>query len=708
MTVMTRIRQNMGIVVILVALSLVAFILTDFFTSFTRIFGGPPDVGEIAGETISYTEYTQRYNTRLDLARQQAQATGYTLTDNDQFFIMNDVWNNMVKEVVYEEEFDKTGVEVTGEELFDMFAGKNIAQEVRESFQAQFDQMGRPFNPDDMVRLLEQYTENPEARRSLKQFEEYLGKIRAEKKYKTMLKSGFIGSKMLANQRYVDQNRKVDLAFVGVNYSQISDSLVDVSDGDLRAYLNKNKGKYKQEDATVVNFVSFPVRPSAADSAKAKNSLSKLRKPFSEAKNDSTFTISKTRIPFTGEFVTIDQIAENARDSIVNGTNGQVYGPFQEGAFIKLYKLVDSKEGEVTYVKIDHILISPEGPTKEDTTKAREEAGRLRGQANTATFNDLAIEYSDDFLSKDKGGKLGWYGKGTYGEDFDKAVEKATVGSIIGPVKSARGFHVVRILDKTQKTFAVAQIEKEIFPGEETVRGVYREANKLLSQAQQSGDLNSVAETAGLIVRNSGPLSNDATFLPGATAPARQLILWAINEGAVGDFSQVYDIADQYIFAQVAEKRVAGVQTLEEVRPQIFREVANEKKAKMIKDKLGNTAGKDLNSIQQAYGQEAFVSNATDISFDSPSIPGIGNDPFIIGKALGMQTGEVSAPITGKNGVFIIQVTNIKEAPALDDSQLAQYRNSSVLSAQNRIETNLDKTLEGVYGVKDYRYKANF
>ena len=68
-------------------------------------------------------------------------------------------------------------------------------------------------------------------------FEDYLADTRAQERYLSMLTSGFVGSKQAARQKYLEQNKKVDISFLGVNYTQIPDSLVSVSDSEIRSYL---------------------------------------------------------------------------------------------------------------------------------------------------------------------------------------------------------------------------------------------------------------------------------------------------------------------------------------------------------------------------------------------------------------------------------------------------------------------------------------
>lgn len=69
-------------------------------------------------------------------------------------------------------------------------------------------------------------------------------------------------------------------------------------------------------------------------------------------------------------------------------------------------------------------------------------------------FGALAKQFSQDTKTKDKKGELGWVTRGSVvvcdakSKEFEDAVLKMNVGEIGGPVKTACGFHIVKINDK--------------------------------------------------------------------------------------------------------------------------------------------------------------------------------------------------------------------------------------------------------------------
>ena len=92
-------------------------------------------------------------------------------------------------------------------------------------------------------------------------------------------------------------------------------------------------------------------------------------------------------------------------------------------------------------VKAAHILV-------EDEAKAKELAEKI---AKGGDFAALAKEHSKDPGSKDQGGELGFFGRGQMVPEFEKAAFETEKGKVSAPVKSAFGWHIVKVEDKRTK-----------------------------------------------------------------------------------------------------------------------------------------------------------------------------------------------------------------------------------------------------------------
>lgn len=88
----------------------------------------------------------------------------------------------------------------------------------------------------------------------------------------------------------------------------------------------------------------------------------------------------------------------------------------------------------------------------------------------TKDFAKVASEYSRDPNSANNGGDLGWVEKGMMVAPVEAAIEGASVGSLVGPVKSDYGWHIIEVTERRpgrQLTFDES--------GERAVQGLQRE-----------------------------------------------------------------------------------------------------------------------------------------------------------------------------------------------------------------------------------------
>jgi peptidyl-prolyl cis-trans isomerase C len=88
------------------------------------------------------------------------------------------------------------------------------------------------------------------------------------------------------------------------------------------------------------------------------------------------------------------------------------------------------------------IVIKPDDPTKVEA--ARQRANDLATQARTGDFAKLAMTASDSG-TKAKGGDLGEVARGELLPDLDKAVFNATAGTVLGPIESKSGWHILKV-----------------------------------------------------------------------------------------------------------------------------------------------------------------------------------------------------------------------------------------------------------------------
>jgi foldase protein PrsA len=96
--------------------------------------------------------------------------------------------------------------------------------------------------------------------------------------------------------------------------------------------------------------------------------------------------------------------------------------------------------GEAEQVKASHILVEDEETAKEIKQKL----------GDGADFAELAKEYSTDEGSKENGGELGFFPRGTMVTEFEDVAFSLPINEISEPVKSDYGYHIIKVEEKKE------------------------------------------------------------------------------------------------------------------------------------------------------------------------------------------------------------------------------------------------------------------
>ena len=104
-------------------------------------------------------------------------------------------------------------------------------------------------------------------------------------------------------------------------------------------------------------------------------------------------------------------------------------------------------------VQVAHIMVRMPQDAPQD--KIANAEGRImevkRMLMNGESFDSMAMKYSEDPSTANKGGLLPWFGTGKMVEPFENAAfELENPGDIAGPVRTNYGFHLIKLVDKKE------------------------------------------------------------------------------------------------------------------------------------------------------------------------------------------------------------------------------------------------------------------
>ena len=148
---------------------------------------------------------------------------------------------------------------------------------------------------------------------------------------------------------------------------------------------------------------------------------------------------------------------------------------------------------------------------------------------------------------------------------------------------------------------------------------------------------------------------------------------------------------------KINEIKDKGVLDIDDVRKEITYEILNKKKAELIINDNSN-----LLSLEEfAAKNELEVITANAINQKSGTIVGSGEEPYIVGKAFGLDEFKTSKLLIGNSGIFMLKVTKKTIAEDLSDySQLASKLQSE---ERENLPSLIISALENTAEIQDNR-----
>lgn len=703
MALINKIREKSGIAVTVIAISLLLFIVGgDLLGPNSMLMGNKSQtVGEISGQEINLKDF----QSRVDMIRQNYEAqTGKSLAEQELVAVREQAWNQLVVDIAYKEQYEKLGLTVTDEELYDMVQGNHISPSIRQAFTNP--QVG-VFEKSAVVNYLKNLKTLPLAQQqSWVTFEENLRADRVRQKYENLLTQSSYVTKAEAERDYVAQNTKASFRYLYVPFYSISDTTIKVTDSQLETYLNDHRDEYKGAETRTLEYVSFSVVPAKDDSTALYNEIKTLARGLASAQNDSSYARMNSDIQLPTS-LSYANMSEQLKEAVKTFVPGGVYGPYREGDTYFIYKYNGTKKDSVYTARASHILIRFENPSDSAKAVARKKAEAILGQINGgANFEALAAANSADPGSGQRGGDLGYFqNNGAMVKPFEDAVFSMNGTGLVNKiVESQFGFHIIKVTDAKNNTlYRLASIGKTIAPSQATRDDAYRKADEFANSVKTKSQFDeAVKKDKSLVVSTANRLQESSSNV-NAIQNAREIVRWAFADNTdISDVSQVFETDQQYVVAVLTGKTDKDNVKVDDFREELTAKVRSQLKADQITAKLKGATG-DLEAIAKKYGAGALVESAEDISLATGFLTSAGFDPIAIGKAFGLKNGQKTGVFTGENGVFIIDMKNRTEAPKIAD--FTPQKTQLVQSLQSRSSFLLNEAVRDNADITDRRSK---
>jgi peptidyl-prolyl cis-trans isomerase D len=685
-----------------IGFSLFLFVVSDFFGNGRgrrRQERKYYDMGEIAGQHISYQDFERRVQNLSEIYKLSGVKSIDEATAES---IREQVWQQMVREKIQENQYKNLGIGVSDDEVDELVLGNNPHPIVQQLFT---DRSTGVFNKSFLVNFLKNTEQDETAKKYWLFFENEIVTDRMSTKYNDLVSKGlYVTTKQAEFDKSV-ANNTVDFSFIQKNYAAIPDSSVKVTTSEIEKYYDEHKQDFKSDAIRDVEYVTFDVTPSEEDIKVSEDWINKIKTEFAETNTPDEFINLNADTHHQETYVTFNNVPENLRDFVKKEDKSSVFGPYREDDYFKLARLIDVADRPDS-VHARHILVSAGQVRTMSAARAKADS-LLRLIKSGTSFEQLAMTNSDDKGSAQLGGDLGWFKEGMMVTPFNDACFAGKKGEI-KTAETTFGVHIIDILDQSKKTrkYNVGIIDRKIIASSATNQRIYSQASQFAGTNNTYEKFNNAVAEQKLNKRVANNVTPQQKTLPGLDNPRNLIIaLFTAEKGKIvldANQQAVFEIGDKYVVAYCTAVQVEGTSPLADVENDIKYKLLKDKKAEVISEefKKNNQQGKTLEDIANVMGLR--VQEATQVNFRSYSVPGAGSEPALIAAASAARQGVVAGPVKGENGVYMIYVNSLTTKQGED---LKQLQNRLMASYQVRGSYEAFEALRKAANIVDKRYK---
>lgn len=708
MATLQTIRSKGPLLVIVIGIALFAFIAGDAWKIF-QPHQGRQDIGEINGEKISAQDYQKlvdEYTEVIKLTNGLA-----SLNETQLASVKDQVWQSYVNNKLIAEQAEKLGLTVTDAEIQAIIDEGTHPLLMNTPFRNP--QTGA-FDKDMLKKFLVDYS-NLSTSQMPSQYVEYyqtmgnfwnfvektLRQSALAEKYQNLISKSLIANPTSAEDAFKARTEQSDLLMAAVPYSAINDSLVKISDDEIRSLYNERKEQFKQlAETRDIRFVDIQVLPSDADRKAVLDEVTE----YSEQLNNTTAdyaafirstgsSVSYSDIPVNKSVLPSDVVAR--LDSI--GMN-EVFGPYYSQAddSYNAFKII-AKVNAPDSIQFRQIQVYAD---TEEKTKTLTDSiyDALKGGAN---FEEIAKVYGQT-------GESTWVRANTWeGSQLNSENEEFIKTLLSQPVKEIAKLNIgqaniiLQVMNKKsmQDKYKVAVIKRNVEFSNDTYNEEYNKFSQFVAQSNSIEELEKNAEEYGYTVIPRSDFSSAEHYVGGVPS-TKEVIRWIFG-AKEGSVSPLFECGnnDHIMVAALDRINPVGYRNINSVADMLRAEIRRDKKAEMIMADM-----KSCTSIDQAKAVKNAVSDTVKhVTFSAPAYISLtrGSEPVIGAVASKTAVNATSAPVKGNAGVYMVQVLSKENGKETFD---VKSEESTLSNMYYRFATQFINDLYQKSKVVDNRY----
>jgi len=349
-------------------------------------------------------------------------------------------------------------------------------------------------------------------------------------------------------------------------------------------------------------------------------------------------------------------------------------------------------------------------PTAADTAATQARAAALRAEILAgADFGDVAKRESTDESSAVNGGELPKGGRGRFVPEFEAAAYALRPGQISEPVRTAFGWHLIKLNARAGDTLSLQHILLKVTQGDSNATATDRMADRLASLAGGSTDrsaLDSAAAELKLLVTQIEVQDGQAANHLGQPIPG--VSGWAFSGVAVGETSDLLDDENGYYLARLDSLTEGGPQSFDDVKNEIKTVLQGRAAAAALRPKaealLADAKSTDLAA---AAAKAGLVIETAGPFVRQGFVAGLGFANPAIGAAFAAPIGRPTLAMSDEGAFLIVPTARTAASREAFESEKAALREQALQGIRQRRVQDFFEQLRRSADIEDRRREIN-
>jgi len=321
-------------------------------------------------------------------------------------------------------------------------------------------------------------------------------------------------------------------------------------------------------------------------------------------------------------------------------------------------------------IRAKHILVIPPEATEQQIQEARKKAEDILAKLkNGSDFDKIAREESQDDATREKGGDLGFFSKGTMNPELERVAAKLDIGKLSEPVRTDQGYDILMVTErKPEKQLEFDAVKDKIVEKllrDKAQKKINTDAENFYEIVYRTEALENAAKQFGFEVHKTDNITKSGG-IPEIGSDAK--IMDEAFSLKTDEISRLMKSGDNFIVLKLLEKTKERIPELDEIRSSVEKDFrkkeALESATKKAQEIIQALKDKSENPEEIATKYSSKWENLDPVSRTAGAVQRLGNSPEIIEmlSTITPETPVFGIPITISGGAAVIRLIDMQRA----------------------------------------------